>query len=48
MVGQGIDPVDVEAAERAALARERAITFEFVAGDFIREKLPGERKGQRR
>ena len=46
MVGQGIDPVDVEAAERAAAARERATTFESVAEAFIREKLPGERKGK--
>jgi integrase len=46
LIGKGIDPVDAEAAERAARARERAITFESVAGDFIKEKLPGERKGK--
>jgi integrase len=45
MVGQGIDPLVVEAAERAAAARKQAITFEAVAEDFIREKLPSERKG---
>jgi integrase len=46
MVGQGIDPADAEAAERAAIARERAITFESVAEDFIKEKLLGERNGK--
>jgi integrase len=46
LIGQGIDPADAEAAQRAAQARERAITFESVAADFIKEKLPGERKGR--
>lgn len=46
MVGQGIDPIAVEAAERAAAARKQATTFESVAEDFIKEKLPGERKGK--
>ena len=45
LVGQGIDPAAVEAAERAAEARKHATTFEVVAEDFIKEKLPGERKG---
>jgi len=45
MVVQGIDPAAVEAAERAAEARKHATTFEVVAEDFIKEKLPGERKG---
>jgi integrase len=45
MVGQGIDPAAVEAAELAAEARKRATTFEVVADDFIKDKLPGERKG---
>jgi len=46
LIGQGLDPVLVEAAERAAVARQQAMTFESVAEDFIREKLPSERKGQ--
>jgi integrase len=46
MVRQGIDPVVVEAAERAAAAQKQATTFESVAEDFIKEKLPGERKGK--
>jgi integrase len=46
MVGQGIDPAAAEAAARAAVARERAITFESVAEDFIKEKLPAERRGK--
>lgn len=46
MVGQGIDPLVVEAAERAAELKKQATTFESVAEDFIREKLPGERKGK--
>jgi integrase len=46
MVGQGIDPLAVEATERAAEAAKRATTFESVAEDFIREKLPTERKGK--
>ena len=46
MVGQGIDPLVAEAAERVAEARKRATTFESVVQDFIKEKLPGERKGK--
>jgi hypothetical protein len=46
MVGQGIDPRAVEAAERAALVRQQATTFESVAEDFIRDKLPSERMGK--
>lgn len=46
LVGQGIDPLVVEAAERAATARKQAMTFASVAEDFIKEKLPGERKGK--
>lgn len=44
--GAGIDPLAVEAAELAAAAKKQATTFEAVAEDFIREKLPGERKGK--
>jgi integrase len=46
LVGQGVDPLAVEAAEGAAAAAKRATTFESVAEDFIKEKLPGERKGK--
>jgi hypothetical protein len=42
MVGQGIDPLVVEAAERAAALKIQATTFESVAEQFIKEKLPGE------
>jgi integrase len=46
MVGQGIDPAAAEAAEAAATAQKQATTFEAVVADFIKEKLPGERKGK--
>jgi integrase len=45
MIGQGIDPaVEEERVSQEALAK-LAITFSGVVKDFIREKLPSERKG---
>jgi integrase len=45
LIRQGVDPRrEIERME-AAQARKRAATFRAVAEDFIREKLPSERKG---
>lgn len=46
LIRKGIDPADEEARERQAEAVKRSTTFAAVAEDFIREKLPGERKGK--
>jgi integrase len=46
MVASGIDPSDQEEAERRAQIVRRKTTFGAVAEDFIREKLPSERKGE--
>jgi integrase len=46
LVRKGIDPADEEQRERAAELRKRKVTFGAVAEDFIRDKLPGERKGK--
>lgn len=46
LVKQGIDPAAEEERERAARARQQQTTFEAVVEDFIREKLPSERKGK--
>jgi integrase len=46
MVGQGIDPAVEEEGERQEALKKQATTFSVVAEDFIREKLPGERKGK--
>jgi integrase len=45
LLAQGIDPRAEEAAARHAEQRKRANSFASVAEDFIRDKLPGERKG---
>jgi len=45
LIKAGKDPAEEEGRQRLAEARRRKITFEAVAEDFIREKLPGERKG---
>jgi integrase len=44
MVKEGIDPAIEEERARQETLRKLAITFAAVAEDFIREKLPGERK----
>jgi integrase len=45
-LAKGIDPKDQEERDRAAELRKRKNTFAAVAEDFIREKLPEERKGK--
>ena len=44
-IKDGKDPRDEEARERAAELRKRRTTFAAVAEDFIKDKLPSERKG---
>jgi integrase len=44
LIAAGIDPAEEEERKRAAELRKRKTTFLAVAEDFIREKLPGERK----
>jgi integrase len=46
LVRQGIDPAEQAARDRAAELQKRQTTFGAVAEDFIREKLPAERKGK--
>lgn len=46
LVGQGIDPAVEEERDRREAIRKQGVTFEAVAEDFIREKLPSERKGK--
>lgn len=46
LIKRGIDPSAQEANQRRSEARKRANTFEAVAEDFIREKLPSERRGK--
>src|SRR5262249_41002497 len=45
LVGRGIDPAAEVERQRLAEQRRHADTFASVAEDFIREKLPRERKG---
>jgi integrase len=45
LIEQGRDPQVEEERLRAAEQRKRANTFAAVAEDFIKDKLPGERKG---
>jgi hypothetical protein len=46
MVRKGIDPADEEERQRYAEILKRQTTFAAVAEDFIRDKLPGERRGK--
>ena len=46
LVGQGIDPAVEEEKNRREAVRKQAVTFGVVAEDFIRAKLPTERKGK--
>lgn len=46
LIRQGKDPQQEQADQRDGEARQRANTFAVVAADFIRDKLPGERKGK--
>ena len=45
LIAKGIDPQEEEERQRLAEQRKRANSFASVAEDFIREKLPGERRG---
>jgi integrase len=46
LISRGIDPQVQEERERQSLLRQQGITFSAVAEDFIRDKLPSERKGK--
>jgi integrase len=46
LIAAGIDPADQAARDRAAEIQKRKTTFSAVAEDFIRDKLPSERKGK--
>jgi integrase len=46
LIKHGIDPAAQEKREREAAQRRQSITFAAVAEDFIRDKLPAERKGR--
>jgi integrase len=46
MVSQGLDPAVEEERVRQEALRRQATTFRVVAEDFIRQKLPSERKGK--
>jgi integrase len=46
LVKRGIDPAQEEQRRRAAELQRRANSFASVAEDFIKEKLPSERKGE--
>jgi integrase len=45
LIAKGIDPQEEEERQRLAEQRKRANSFASVAEDFIRDKLPGERRG---
>ena len=46
LISRGIDPQVQEQRDRQAVLRQQSITFAAVAEDFIRDKLPSERKGK--
>lgn len=46
LIRRGVDPAIQAQQDRAAELEKRQMTFEAVVGDFIREKLPSERKGK--
>ncbi len=46
LVRKGIDPADEEERQRYAVILKRQTTFAAVVEDFIRDKLPGERRGK--
>jgi len=46
LVRQGVDPAYQEELERQKTIRAKALTFDAVVDDFIRLKLPSERKGK--
>jgi integrase len=46
LISRGIDPQVQEERDRQLVLRQQCITFAAVAEDFIRDKLPSERKGR--
>src|SRR5262249_15908273 len=46
LISRGIDPQIQEERDQQAALRQQCITFAAVAEDFIRDKLPSERKGR--
>jgi integrase len=46
LISRGVDPQIQEERDRQAALRQQCITFEAVAEDFIRDKLPTERSGR--
>jgi integrase len=46
LIFRGLDPADQEERERQAALRQQRTTFTAVAEDFIKDKLPAERKGR--
>jgi integrase len=46
LISRGIDPQVQEERDRQSVLRKRCVTFTAVAEDFIRDKLPSERKGK--
>lgn len=46
LIADNIDPAIAEERERQAQLRKQRATFAVVAEDFIKDKLPGERKGR--
>ena len=46
LIKRGVDPAVAEERERQAELQKQATTFASIAEDFIKEKLPGERKGR--
>jgi Arm DNA-binding domain/Phage integrase central domain/Phage integrase family len=46
LIGKGVDPADEEKRQLIAEQRKRANTFAAIAEDFIKDKLPAERKGR--
>ncbi len=46
LIGRGVDPQIQEQREKQAAVRQQRTTFAAVAEDFIKDKLPGERKGR--
>jgi len=41
LVRKGVDPIDIKRAERASWRKEKGLTFEQVAGRYIKERSPG-------
>jgi integrase len=46
LIGKGVDPQVQEERDRQSVLRQQRTTFAAVAEDFIKDKLPSERKGE--